>query len=115
MYVETDGRRIWVDDRLPKSHQDPYERATETLVRDVERYLYADILPDGSENPAYRNVDFLNWAVARWETCKNGSGQGYYDQDWTPGETPLRPIPEPEDRSTPASFFDMQITPKKGK
>jgi hypothetical protein len=111
-YVETDGYQLWVDERSPMNNADVYRRATETLVRDVERYLYRHTNPGGESNPAYRNEDFLEWAIARFDACKTGSGQGYADQDWDPSLKPMRPIPAAENRVSQATYYDHQITPR---
>jgi hypothetical protein len=78
-YTETG---YWQDSDRGDAVADPYARAAEILARDVERYLRRDKDADGSPWPGYHNEDFLNWAVARYDNCKNGSGQAFQAADY---------------------------------
>lgn len=111
-YVESDGYQLWQSERKPKNINDVYIAAAESFARDVERYRYSHTLPGGEPDPAYHNDDFLAWAIARFDACKTGSGQRFTALDWSPDEAPnVRPIPEPEDRTNPRSYYDHTITP----
>ena len=61
---------------------DPYRVSAEVFARDVERYLHREYNPDGTPFKGYRNPDFLNWAVARFDTTKTGGHHFGLDYDF---------------------------------
>lgn len=108
-YKDIDGVQYWISDRdaVMYNYRDPYHKAAETFVRDVEVYLYREVNPDGSANPLYQNPDFLAWAIARYDACKSGSGQEWHDKDYDSHDPDLLgPVPPPV-----RSNYDGQIRP----
>lgn len=79
-YIDLDGVSYWQNPREPQLYRqkDPYQRAAERLAADVEEFLYREFQPDGTANPAFANVDFLSWAVARYDSTKRGSGHEWH-------------------------------------
>lgn len=106
-YHDVDGVQYWVCERENDlyMHRDPFKNAAERLARDVEIYLYRDVEPDGSANPLYQNPDFLAWAIARYDSCKTGSGHPWDSYEFSPDSAPLVPVAVKGTRN-----YDGQIT-----
>ena len=79
-YENVEGTEYWVNPRESQMYnqRDPWHKAAEQFACDVEEYLYREHKPDGSANPAYGNVDFLAWAVARYDATRSGSGHPWH-------------------------------------
>ena len=79
-YVDLGGVTYWKNPREAHLYRqkDSYQRAAERLAADVEEFLYREFNADGSANPAFANVDFLAWAVARYDSTKRGSGHAWH-------------------------------------
>ena len=79
-YIDLGGFSYWKNPREAHLYRqkDAYQRAAERLAADVEEFLYREFSADGSANPAFANVDFLAWAVARYDSTKRGSGHAWH-------------------------------------
>lgn len=108
-YKDVDGVQYWVSAREDDMYRqrDPYHNAAETFANDVEVYLYREVNPDGSANPHYMNPDFLAWAIARFDSCKSGSGHPWHEYSYNVEDpTPLGPVPPPGKKN-----YDGNIRP----
>ena len=85
-YIDLNGVTFWKNPR--EAHlfrqKDSYQRAAERLAADVEEFLYREFKADGSANPAFANVDFLAWAVARYDSTKRSSGHEWHGHHGDP-------------------------------
>lgn len=108
-YADVDGVQYWIDDRDLGALNDPYKHAAEILVRDVERYLFRETDPQGKANPNYMNPSFLDWAIARFDACKSGSGYITHDVDYDPEQAALKTVLPVEKRTSSTSEVDLGV------
>lgn len=104
-YIDADtptGRR-WVSDRDTVWSSDPLRRASETLARDLETFLYDEV------DAKYHDTHFLMWAVARYDIAKTGSGRYADTVDYDPTEALKISNPEPRDRVSPAAYAEIDV------
>ena len=87
-YIDLGGVTFWKNPR--EAHlfrqKDSYQRAAEWLAADVEEFLYREFKSDGTANPAFANVDFLAWAVARYDSTKRSSGHQWHGHHGDPAQ-----------------------------
>lgn len=99
-----DGARRWVSTRDTIWLQDTLRRASETLARDVETFLYDD------NDPKHRDVGFLMWAVARYDIAKTGSGRYADTVDYDPSEALKDPFGDDTRRTkTPGQRSEIDV------
>jgi hypothetical protein len=102
--ADTPSGRRWVSERDTIWMQDPLRRASETLARDLETYLYDET------DPKYRDIHFLMWAIARYDVAKTGSGRYADTVDYDPTEALKEGIPDPKDRrGNPGNYSEIDV------
>ena len=112
-YIDLGGFTYWKNPREAHLYRqkDAYQRAAERLAADVEEFLYREFSADGSANPAFANVDFLAWAVARYDSTKRGSGHEWHGHHGDPIQE-LAGIPFDEAFVPYADAKERQVAPR---